>query len=57
MVQTVDPNGDGTGGSAQENLNAEFNDIAHKRGVVSMARSEDPNSANSQFFIMLNDGI
>jgi cyclophilin family peptidyl-prolyl cis-trans isomerase len=38
-------------------LNAEFNDIAHKRGVVSMARSEDPNSANSQFFIMLNDGL
>jgi peptidylprolyl isomerase len=57
MVQTGDPNGDGTGGSAQENLNAEFNDIAHKRGVVSMARSEDPNSANSQFFIMLNDGL
>ena len=57
MVQTGDPNGDATGRSAQENLNAEFNDIAHKRGVISMARSEDPNSANSQFFIMLNDGL
>jgi peptidylprolyl isomerase len=57
MVQTGDPNGDGTGGSARKNLNAEFNDIAHKRGVISMARSEEPNSANSQFFIMLNDGL
>eukprot|EP00919_Chromeraceae_sp_WS-2016_P064409 GHVR01152437.1.p1 GENE.GHVR01152437.1~~GHVR01152437.1.p1 ORF type:complete len:194 (-),score=22.83 GHVR01152437.1:505-1086(-) len=57
MVQTGDPNGDGTGGSTKDNLNAEFNDISHKRGVISMARSEDPNSANSQFFIMLNDGL
>ncbi len=57
MVQTGDPNGDGTGGSAKGNLNAEFNDIAHKRGVISMARSADPNSANSQFFIMLNDAL
>ena len=57
MVQTGDPNGDGTGGSAKSNLNAEFNDIAHKRGVISMARSEDPNSANSQFFIMLSDEL
>jgi len=57
MVQTGDPNGDGAGGSAKGNLNAEFNDIAHKRGVISMARSADPNSANSQFFIMLNDAL
>ena len=57
MVQTGDPNGDGTGGSAKSNLYAEFNDIAHKRGVISMARSEDPNSANSQFFIMLSDEL
>ena len=57
MVQTGDPNGDGTGGSTKDNLNAEFNDIAHKRGVISMARSEYPNSANSQFFIMLNDAL
>lgn len=55
MVQTGDPNGDGTGGSSLPNLKAEFNDIKHVRGVVSMARAADPNSANSQFFIMLGD--
>ncbi|MDC0449890.1 peptidylprolyl isomerase [Pelagibacteraceae bacterium] len=42
----------GTGGSALPNLNAEFSDTAHNRGVLSMARSSDPNSANSQFFIV-----
>ena len=57
MVQTGDPNGDGTGGSTKSNLNAEFNNIEHKKGVISMARSGDPNSANSQFFIMLSDGL
>ena len=41
----------GTGGSDLPNLKAEFSDIAHNRGVLSMARSSDPNSANSQFFI------
>ena len=55
MVQTGDPKGNGTGGSTKPNLKAEFNDIQHKRGVVSMARSNDPDSANSQFFIMLAD--
>lgn len=55
MVQTGDPKGDGTGGSNQPNLPAEFNEINHTRGIVSMARSIDPNSANSQFFIMLGD--
>ena len=42
----------GTGGSDLPNLKAEFNDISHVRGIVSMARSSNPNSANSQFFIM-----
>ena len=42
----------GTGGSDLPDLKAEFSDIAHNRGVLSMARSSDPNSANSQFFIV-----
>ena len=42
----------GTGGSDLPNLKAEFSDIAHNRGVLSMARSSDPNSANTQFFIV-----
>ena len=50
MAQGGDPNGNGTGGSGK-NIEAEFNDIKHKRGIVSMARSSDPNSADSQFFI------
>ena len=41
----------GTGGSEYPNLNAEFSDASHERGTLSMARSSDPNSANSQFFI------
>lgn len=53
MVQCGCPKGNGTGGSDKPNLKAEFNDIKHVEGVVSMARSMDPNSANSQFFIML----
>jgi peptidylprolyl isomerase len=53
MAQTGDPTGTGMGGSDYPNLKAEFNDTRHERGVVSMARSNDPNSANSQFFIML----
>ena len=43
----------GTGGSELPNIKAEFSDIAHVRGIVSAARSSDPNSANSQFFICL----
>ena len=41
----------GMGGSDLPNLKEEFNDLAHDRGTLSMARSQDPNSANSQFFI------
>ena len=41
----------GTGGSDLPDLKAEFNDVPHERGVLSMARSQNPNSANSQFFI------
>ena len=45
----------GTGGSSLPNIQAEFSDINHGRGSVSMARAQDPNSANSQFFICFND--
>ncbi len=45
----------GTGGSDLPNLKAEFNDIPHVKGILSMARSPDPNSANSQFFICFED--
>lgn len=50
MAQGGDPKGDGTGGSGQ-NIPAEFSDLKHLRGTISMARSSDPNSADSQFFI------
>lgn len=50
MAQTGDPTGTGTGGSGK-NIKAEFNDVKHKRGTVSMARAASPNSADSQFFI------
>jgi peptidylprolyl isomerase len=53
MAQTGDPKGDGTGGSDLPDVAAEFNRLPHVRGVVSAARAEDVNSANSQFFIML----
>lgn len=53
MAQTGDPTGTGRGGSDKPDLKAEFNDVSHAEGVVSMARTADPNSANSQFFIML----
>ncbi|MBT8425876.1 MAG: peptidylprolyl isomerase [Silicimonas sp.] len=46
----------GTGGSSRPDLPAEFSDINYDRGVVGMARSQDPNSANSQFFIMFAPG-
>ena len=56
MIQGGDPDGNGTGGSGK-NIKGEFtsngheNNLSHKRGVLSMARSKDPNSASSQFFI------
>lgn len=53
MAQTGDPNGDGTGGSGLK-LKAEFNDVPHLRGTLSMARTSDPDSADSQFFICFN---
>ena len=68
MIQGGDPNTKrppdplhpyGTGGNVvngkEVNLKAEFNDVSHKRGIVSMARSSDPNSASSQFFIVVKD--
>ncbi|MBQ9707884.1 MAG: peptidylprolyl isomerase [Firmicutes bacterium] len=60
MIQGGDPNGDGTGGSEQT-IKGEFssngvaNDISHEKGVISMARSQDPDSASSQFFIVVAD--
>ncbi|HVJ51452.1 MAG TPA: peptidylprolyl isomerase [Aliidongia sp.] len=54
MVQGGDPKGDGTGGSGQH-LKAEFSAEHHVRGICSMARASDPDSADSQFFIMLGD--
>ncbi len=68
MIQGGDPNTKkpedpihpyGTGGNVMDGkevrLKAEFNDISHKRGVLSMARSQDPNSASSQFFVVVKD--
>ncbi len=55
MAQTGCPQGRGTGQSKLANLPAEFNAEPHVRGVCSMARSSMPNSANSQFFICLDD--
>ncbi len=52
MAQTGDPTGTGRGGSPLPDLKAEFNNVSHTRGTVSMARASDPDSANSQFFIM-----
>ena len=54
MAQTGDPTGTGTGGSGKR-LKAEFTREPHLRGTVSMARSSDPNSARSQFFICFKD--
>src|SRR4051794_18917905 len=57
MAQTGDgQNKNGTGGAKYPNLAAEFTNTPFKRGIVGMARSNDPNSANSQFFIMYADG-
>ena len=55
MAQTGDPTGTGAGGSKYENLPSEFNSTPHTRGVLSMARASDPNSANSQFFIVFDN--
>lgn len=61
MIQGGDPTGTGCGGS-KDTIPGEFranghkNDLSHKRGVISMARTNDPNSASSQFFIMHADG-
>ncbi len=56
MAQTGDPTGTGMGGSNEPDLAAEFTPEPYKRGTVGMARSSDPNSGNSQFFIMFADG-
>jgi len=55
MAQCGCPDGRGTGGSSKPDLEAEFNETNHGRGVCSMARSQNPNSANSQFFICFDD--
>ena len=55
MAQGGDPTGTGMHGSDKPNLKAEFSKEPHKRGVASMARAQSPNSANSQFFICLDD--
>jgi peptidyl-prolyl cis-trans isomerase B (cyclophilin B) len=55
MAQTGCPHGTGTGGSDLPDLKAEFNAEPHVRGTVSMARTNAPNSANSQFFICFDD--
>lgn len=55
MAQGGDPTGTGMGGSKLPDLKAEFNAEPHVRGVCSMARAQNPNSANSQFFICFDD--
>ncbi|SRR5579883_1087559 len=62
MIQGGDPNtkdndfsNDGMGGNGNKHVNAEFNDVHHARGILSMARAQDPNSASSQFFICQAD--
>ena len=55
MAQTGCPRGTGTGGSDYPDLKAEFNSEPHVRGICSMARAQNPNSANSQFFICFDD--
>ena len=51
MAQTGDPTGTGTGGSSKPDLPAEFSNVPFERGTLGMARTQNPNSANSQFFI------
>jgi peptidylprolyl isomerase len=55
MAQTGDPTGTGTGSSKYPNLKQEFSAEPHVRGIASMARAQNPDSANSQFFIVFND--
>ena len=55
MAQGGDPTGTGSSGSSKPNLPAEFSKHSHVRGVCSMARTANPNSANSQFFICFDD--
>ena len=55
MAQSGDPTGTGAGGSELPDLKAEFSNEKHKRGTVSAARSQNPNSANSQFYICFDD--
>ena len=55
MAQTGDPTGTGSGGSDLPDLKAEFSSEKHKRGTVSAARTANPNSANSQFYICFDD--
>ena len=55
MAQTGDPTGTGSGGSGQ-NIEAEFSTVPFTRGTVGMARAQNPNSGDSQFFIMFDDG-
>jgi peptidylprolyl isomerase len=55
MAQGGDPTGTGAGGSPKADLKAEFSREPHVRGTASMARTADPNSANSQFFICFDD--
>jgi peptidylprolyl isomerase len=57
MAQGGDPKGTGHGGSQLPDLKAEFTTIPYMRGMVAMARTDDPNSANSQFFIMFSPNI
>lgn len=54
MAQTGDPLGNGSGGSDLPDLKAEFSEVPFERGTLGMARSQSPNSANSQFFIMFD---
>ncbi len=55
VIQGGDPKGDGTGGSDLPNIPFETNDLKHDKGVIAMARSQDKNSANSQFYITIGD--
>jgi peptidylprolyl isomerase len=55
MAQTGDPQGNGTGGSSYPDLKAEFTGYPFRRGTVGAARTRNPNTANSQFFICFND--
>ncbi len=55
MAQTGDPTGTGTGGSDMPDLKAEFSDYNYERGTIGMARTANPDSANSQFFICFDD--